>query len=168
LLALLDEALAHHQFPMLADFETPLELSRWDSRAPLAISDEQARHGRRSLRVRFTTERFSTVGLRYFPRDWRAYQWLRFSVYNPDRQALMLSLRIHDREHVRHGMPYLDRFNGHLAVHSGWNDYRIPLARIRQAPRGREMGLGTVAELAFFVTRQPRAKTLYFDALRLE
>ncbi len=168
LLALLDEALARHQFPMLDDFETPLELSRWDSRAPLAISDKQARHGRHSLQVRFTTERYSTVGLRYFPRDWRAYQWLRFSVYNPGRRALMLSLRIHDREHVRQGMPYQDRFNGHLAVHPGWNDYRIPLARIRQAPRGREMDLGAVAELAFFVTRQPRLTTLYFDALRLE
>jgi len=168
LLALLDEARARRHFPMLGDFETPLELSRWNSRAALAISDEQARHGRRSLQVRFTTARYSTVGMRYFIRDWRAYQWLRFSVYNPGQQPLMLSLRIHDRQHVRNGMPTRDRFNNRLAVRPGWNDYRIPLTRIRQAPSGREMDLAAVAELTFFVTRQPRIRTLYFDELRLE
>ena len=167
-LALLDEALARRQFPVLSDFESPLERARWDSRADFAISDRRARHGHHALRVRFTTERYSTIGMRYFPRDWRGHAWLRFSIYNPQPRALALTLRIHDRRHVRHGMPHGDRFTRRLLLRPGWNDYRVSLAEVRRAPLGREMDLAQMAELAFYVSRQPRRVTLYFDHLRLE
>ncbi len=165
--ALLDEHLAKHQFPVLADFETPLETDRWAGNAAFTVTKDHPRRGGRSLEVQLGTEEYSGVQLVRFPGDWRGYRTLSFSLFNPDGEPLALVVKVYDREHRARGYPYPDRFNRRVTVQPGWNDVEIPLAEIRTAPAGREMDLALVANLSWFAVRLPAPRTFYLDAVEL-
>ncbi len=165
--ALVDEYLAGRQFPVLADFETPFEENRFVPAGHVQRSATYARSGRHSLHVRLTTATYSGVSLFYFPHNWGGYEQLHFSVYNPSRDKLMLHCRIHDIWHKDHGMLYKDRFHQAFHLEQGWNDCRISLASVRQAPSGREMDMKAIESFALFVVRQDRSRVLYLDHIFL-
>jgi VanZ family protein len=67
--AVADEVLARMQFPVLSDFETPLEIDRWSGDSDLSIDHTFSFHGQSSLRAVLNTPLYSGVDLRYFPRN---------------------------------------------------------------------------------------------------
>lgn len=165
--ALIDEATARRQFPLLADFEAAGELGRWAGEAQVARSAEVARTGAQSLRVHLGTERYSGVALRHFPGDWRGFRALRFSLYLPEGPPLDLVCRVHDAAHRGRGQAYADRFNRKISVAVGWNDVEIPLAEVRGAPRGRELDLARVEGVGLFAVSLPEPRVVYLDGVRL-
>jgi len=165
--ALIDEGLAARQFPILADFETPFEATRFMPADRTGRSGKYARTGRHSLRVQLTTADYSGVSLFYFPHDWRGFQTLHFSVYNPARETIILHCRIHDKRHKQYGSLFADRFNRKLLLRAGWNDFQVSLASVRQAPSNRIMDMSAIESFMLFVAREPHSRVLYLDHIFL-
>jgi len=168
--SLSDEILARQQFPLLADFETPFEKSRFEgSTGSGARSDEQSYHGRHSLRLSLLPGPWSGMTLKYFPPDWQGYTCLYFSLYNPSSQPVPLEVWIRDAVHEQGDKPYNDLFSRIIDLPAGcWTEVWIPLDEVRQGPRGREMDLGQITGLGFFVEKEKNPLTLYLDTIRLE
>jgi VanZ family protein len=165
--AVIDEREAAARFPVLSDFETPFELSRWRDIHQLQVVKQPVRHGRRSMRVQLSTNKYSGTGLFYFPHDWSGYQWLNFSVYNPEDSRLTLHCRIHDRLHKEHGQVFSDRFHQRFDLDPGWNDLRVSLAEVRMSPSDREMDMHKIEGFGIFVVRQSRPLVIYLDYVYL-
>lgn len=165
--ALWDEAAARREFPVLSNFESTLELSRWEGSAGRSLGRSRSRTGRGALRIELGTGEYSGASLRYFPGDWRGYRALAFSVFNPGPGALTLGCRIHDLAHLRGDQPYSDRFNRGFVLGPGWTDVEIPLADVAAAPEGRALDLGQVEGLGLFVHRLAAPRTIHLDAVRL-
>lgn len=116
--ALSDELRAARQFPVLSNFESMVEIGRWEGGAEFSIDDFEAWEGRRSLRVSLETELYSGVALHYFPGDWEGYGFFQFRVLNPDAEEIRLTCRIHDRAHVKGEQRYSDRFNRSFVINA--------------------------------------------------
>jgi VanZ family protein len=163
---LADEVNAKRQFPVLSDFESDIEITRWSGDAKKSISDEFVFTGKHSLRVDLSTEKYSGVALSYFPRDWTGYQNLVFEIFSLDDE-LDITVRINDQLHEQGEQLYTDRFNRKLALHKGWNTINIDLQDVVNAPATRLMDLSRVSNLGVFVTEQPAPKTIYLDSVKL-
>ena len=97
--------------------------------------------------------------------DWRRYGSLVFEVASDLDHPIPLAIRIHD---ARHDNRYRDRFNRVLTVAPGRQTVRIPLDEVRQAPDRREMDLGHIRGIVFFVHRLQEPEHLYIGPIRLE
>lgn len=167
LVALADEISASRAFPVLADFETPFQLSRWESDGTLSVERDIVRNGRRALKVPLSTARYSKVNLQFFPGDWSQVSVLLASVYNPHPDPLDLNLRIHDEWHDKHGQRYSDRFNRVFTISSGWSDLMIPIDDIATGPTDRLMDLSKIAGLSFFTVELTEPRTIIIDEVAL-
>ncbi|MDO5675089.1 MAG: hypothetical protein Q4G66_09265 [bacterium] len=168
LTAVWDEQQARRQFPLLADFESPYELSRWYYWKQLRLEHQIVRHGNSSARVQLSTAKYSGIALFHFPRDWRGYRKLHFSVYNPLATRLLLNCRLDDTVHrQRHG-PYEDRFNTQFSLKPGWNDLSVSLQQAAAAPKGRAMNMARIKGFGLFVVEQKEALAIYLDHVYLE
>ncbi|WP_319548573.1 VanZ family protein [Desulfogranum marinum] len=165
--SLVDEHVARKQFPVLADFETPLERMRWMNSRQLKVQEKIVRHGKRAAQVRLTTATYSGTTLFNFPHNWYDYSILHFSVYNPLEQPLKLHCRIHDTRHKESGSAFSDRFHQKFTLHQGWNDLQVSLKEVEQAPKSRNMDMGQIENLGFFVVRQPEPRLMYLDHIYL-
>jgi hypothetical protein len=165
--SLIDEYYAARQFPVLSDFETPFERSRWVNVDQLREEREIVRHGRKSVRVQLSTAKYSGIALFHFPRDWRGYRTLHCSVYNPQAAGLILNSRIHDIHHKEYNMEFNDRFNRQFSLDHGWNDLAISLEKVMKAPKGRLMNMERIEGFGLFVIQQPQPQVLYLDHVYL-
>lgn len=165
--AVIDEYRAGQQFPVLADFETSFERYRWNSSNQLREESTIVRHGNKAVQVQLSTNKFSGIALFYFPRDWRGFQGLRFSVYNPKKTPLLLNGRIHDVHHKKHEMEFGDRYNQQFVLAPGWNDLAIPLDKVKAAPKGRVMDMENIEGFGLFVIQQPHPQVIYLDNVYL-
>jgi VanZ family protein len=163
-----DELVAEKQFPLLSDFETPFETSRWKNPQQIKVQDLIVRHGRKSAKVFLSTARYSGVSLFYFPGNWESYRWLRFSVYNPDQDQLILHCRIHDVDHKKNDMEYKDRYGRKFRLTAGWNDLSVDLKEVAQSPATRSMDMRNIENLGLFVVQQKKPRILYIDHFYLE
>lgn len=159
-----DDLVARQQFPLLAGFETALEGSRWSGSARREVSEEVASDGLFSLRIRLSTQRYSGLGLKDFPRDWSAFRALSLNVYNPDSEPLELHFRIHDHFHNNN---YSDRFNTSFELHQGWNQLSVNLEKVSAAPKERKLDLTRVAGMHLFVGKLEQPRMIYVDDIRL-
>lgn len=166
-IALTDEWMAKKQFPVLADFETPFEQYRWDGEATHCIDHIIAYHGKSSLKVQLETTEYSGVGLKYFPRDWRNYETLMFSVYNPESRPIKITCRVHDRQHAEGTQRYSDRFNQEFELDKGWSTFKISLEKIRNAPKTRQMDISQIYGLRIFATQLAEPRIIFIDDVRL-
>lgn len=168
--AFCDEMLARYQFPLLADFETPLEKGRFVGRTGSgALTSDQAFHGRHSLRLSLLPGPWSGMTLKYFPSDWNGYTQLHFAVYNPGwQQSVSLEVWIRDISHEQGNKPYNDLYSQIIVLPPGWTEVQIPLAEIEKGPQSRKMDLAHITGLGFFVEQEERPLTLYLDTIRLE
>ena len=164
-ITLWDMRQASRQFPVLGDFETRLETRRWSSGK---IDQEFARHGQASLKVPLETGRkyTGTTMLRSFG-DWTGYTFLGFSIHNPDLDPLFLTVSIRDHEHFHRGGEYNDRFNRSFRIDQGWNDIRVPIQDIENAPAERTLELDSLSELIFFTTELDQPRIIHLDHVRL-
>lgn len=166
--SLIDEWRAWQQFPVLADFETPLELDRWSGNAELTIDRSIARSGRASLKLALTTAEYSGAEIEYFPTNWRNYRSIAFNIYNPHTIPLQIVCKIRDRHHDISGYRFNDRFNRSYLVPYGWNRIEIAMADVEMAPLERKMDLNRITGFQIFTVSLPEPRTLYLDHLRLE
>ena len=166
--ALADEIHANLEFPVLADFETNLELTRWSGEDRFLRSNEHVKHGTFALKVNFGTEKYSGFALNHFPDDWSGYTCLKYEVYYPEYDTLQFTCRIHDAEHTKGVQEYSDRFNRRYQLIHGWNTITIPLNDISNAPKDRKMDMTKIMSIGIFTVQLPMSKIAWFDYFRLE
>lgn len=166
---LIDEYHARTRFPVLADFETQLQLTRWGGSASRSITKEPGNPQNSVMAVGFTTQKYSGVYLEYFPGNWQGYTTLNFRVLNTSDKELSVHCRVHDRQHSRSpDKKYADRFNTSFLLHSGWNIINIDLDDIQNGPRERQINLGEIQSAGIFVISQPEPLTIYIDDVILK
>ena len=164
---IIDDTIAFRQFPLLSGFETPLETSRWSGSAKRTRDDTVSFSGRSSLRLDLTTQRYSGIGLKDFPRDWSVYDSVSLQVFNPDQEPLLLHFRIHDQYHSNHknihNNAYSDRFNASFKIMPGWNPLQVSLVKVASAPKDRLLDLSQIAGMGVFVGKLTEPRTIYLD-----
>jgi hypothetical protein len=165
--ALIDEHQARRQFPVLSDFQAPLQLDRWRSDVAISIENDIGHQGNCALRVDLDTQLYSGFALEYFQKDWQQYRWFQYRIYNPSEDAIRITCRIHDKKHIQGIQRYEDRFNITHSISSGWHTITISLDDIRMAPAEREMDLSQIYGVGFFASRLPCPKTIYVDDVKL-
>jgi hypothetical protein len=159
-----DDLIARQQFPLLSGFETSLEVSRWSGSAERTVTGEIAFSGQSSLQIKLSTQRYSGLGLKDFPRDWSDYRALSLQVFNPEISPLLLHFRMHDHLHTNR---YSDRYNHSFNLKSGWNELVVNLTDVVTAPKNRLFDLSRVAGMGVFVGKLERPRTIYLDNVLL-
>jgi VanZ family protein len=169
LIAIFDEYRMQKQFPVMANFENQLELSRWRSiRAELSVTREYVRHGQQSMKIIFKPHRkISEVFFQYFESDWKDYNKLNFSLFNTSNESFGVTLKIYDEEHYYSYHEYTDRFNLTIELKPGWNEINIPLNKIKAAPESRQIDLENIYFFSFFCHKLKQPKVVYLDYLYL-
>jgi hypothetical protein len=165
--AITDEILAREQFPVLSDFETPFEVDRWSGDAAISIDHEIHSQGKSSLKAVLNPTLYSGVKLKYFPGNWLNYKYLHLSIFNPHKEPIKITFRIHDRLHAESKQRYDDRFNKSFLLMEGWNLIKLSLDEVVKSPKNRKLNLGQIQELGIFTMRLPIAKTIYIDNVYL-
>ncbi len=166
-IALIDEQQARKSFPILSDFQTPFQIHRWRKIASRCMQDTPNGPGNHALRVDLTTAQYSGTSLKYFPNNWKGYDYLQYRVFNPDKESIKLTCRIHDKIHAKGPQPYQDRFNRAYTLTHGWHTITISLKDLQQAPATRQMDLTQIRGVGIFAVRLPHPRTIYIDDLKL-
>jgi hypothetical protein len=160
--ALLDESRARRQFPVLADFETPYQITRFAShRCDLQVVPAGAGN---ALRARFLPNQYPRLSLRYGPRDWRGYRALAFTCINPAEEPFYLIVRIDD---IHHDNRPADRYILRLHLDPGRHEIEVPLEAVEAAPDLRPMDLAALDDLTLYGYELRRPQELLFDDFRL-
>lgn len=155
---LYDEYSARQDFPVLADFDSPLQVTRFGGNTGLEWDD-------RSLRVYLTTGYYySGFALKYFPRDWTGYGEVVLDVQNPGEDIIKLTCRIHD---LSHNEAYSDRYNRQFRLPPGEQEIRIDLADVRAAPKSRPMDMKHIGALGCFTTKLASPAVLIIQSIYL-
>lgn len=165
--SIIDEAVAHYQFPLLSGFETPFEVDRWQGGDKLSVESISSISAGKLLKLSLTTDKYSGASLRYFDGNWSSARTLRISVYNPDKNPLQLSCRIHDQQHTEGYQEYEDRYNRRFLLLPGWNQLEIDLDEVEGSPSGRNMDMSRVRSVGFFTVALPEPRIIYIDEVRL-
>ena len=149
-------------FPVLCDFDSRLELTRWLFRSSSATAVEDG--GRSTLRVDFKTrDAWPAAMFAYVALDWRGYQTLAFDVRSDaPRELLMLVVD------AQYDGTYADRYTRTLALSASWQTFRIPLAEIAEGPQGRTLDLSEVHSMQWFADHPQQPFPIWLDAIRLE
>jgi len=155
----------NQQLPLLYDFSRTDPLTLW--RGNLTPSDAHSDINGQSLKISLSTRLYSGVTLDNLPVDWRGYEQLTVTLFNPDETDLPLTLRVNDVEHERGSNVYRDRFNAQLLLEPGLNIFTLALGDIENAPHNRTMNMDNIRRLGIFTTRLPAPRTIYLLDLRL-
>ncbi|MDW7774689.1 MAG: VanZ family protein [Desulfobulbaceae bacterium] len=165
--ALVDEADQKRKFPVLADFESPLEITRWSGSAEIEIVPDAQGSLNHYLKIKLGTSEYSGVFLKFFPHEWSEFRKLTFTIFNPAPDSFYLTCRIHDRQHALGRQEHSDRFNRSYLLEPGMNTLTIALEDILHAPEARTMNVDEISSVGFFVTRQTKPRIIYLDDLKL-
>ncbi|OUS11954.1 hypothetical protein A9Q89_07270 [Gammaproteobacteria bacterium 53_120_T64] len=167
-LRLLDEWAMRRDFPVLANFETSIQLQRWTFANVVAHRSQPfPRSGGYTLDVQFLNGEYPSVSLHHLVGDWSSLQFLHLAVYSASKQTTPFELEVFDRDYQRNGFHFNDKFNTPLVIVPGWNFINIPLQVIENAPQQRNMDMRLIQALSLF-THQPTVPVrLYIDSIRL-
>lgn len=148
------------QFPVLADFHSPVELA-WTVSYGLRRDIVDG-----ALHVEFVADEFPGLSFHEPVADWRAYQWLVVDIENPAAEPLMLGIRVHD---IGHGRQFNDRFNRHVEIAPRERKLlRIALDDIRHGPRTRLMDMQRVSDITLFRSAATGSRQALLHGMRLE
>ncbi|OUS09366.1 hypothetical protein A9Q90_03385 [Gammaproteobacteria bacterium 54_18_T64] len=167
-LQLWDEWAMRSDFPVLANFETSIQLQRWEFANVVARRSQQfSRSDSYSLEAQFLNGDYPSISLNHLIGDWSGLQFLHLSVYSVSEQITSFELEVFDRQYRLNGFHFDDKFNTPLAIAPGWNFINIPLQVIENAPQQRNMDMRFIQSLSLFTHRPGVPVRLYIDSIRL-
>jgi hypothetical protein len=155
-------AYAHRngEFPVLADFHSPVELF-WT--VSFGVRREIVDG---NLAMDFVADEFPGLSFHEPVPDWRAFQTLVIDVENPAAEPFALGVRVHE---IGHGREFTDRFNRHFEIAPRERrQLRIAIADIRAAPRERPMDMRRVSDITLFRTGNTGSRQITLHGMRLE
>jgi len=157
-----DEIAARRAFPVLADFSSARQLTRFANPDGLRLKQRDGQH---FARVRLGGSDYSGFSLLHFPSDWSGYERLRIEVVNPQSDPLHLTCRIHDS---RHNNLYADRYNRDYVLQPGNNVLTVNLADVAAAPETRAMDLSRIQGVICFSRQSDAQRLIFIRMLALE
>ena len=161
-----DSINAYRSFPVLSDFESPFELTRWSGNQLIVVDlDDNNNH---VMGHTFTTDEYSNLTFESFPNNWTGYSKISFRIFNEGTTNHELILRIHDQHHRNSNWDYSDRFNQIINLASGWNNITIDLNLVRVRPMNREIDMSKIEKVIIFSHYLPVNTRLYFDDFKLD
>jgi len=151
---------------VLNDFETDADLDRvhWQCRTLFSLSNEHATSGEHSLKMELFPADYPGLALKLDEHDWSRFGSIEFDIFNPQAEALDLTVRIDDRPDYP---GFEDRYNGRHTLLPGTNYLRIPLDSLRTSGSGRPLNLKTIRRFLFFLVDTREIYRLYVDNIRL-
>lgn len=166
---IVDEFNMKDEFPVLSNFESSSQLTRWDLKlAKIKRSNLVVREGKYAMQVNFLPGKYPDITLQHFPRDWSGYKVLSFSVFNAQSYPLEVNLKIYDKDHILNGYAFEDRFNKELELKAGWNDFKFDLEEILNSPENRRMDVHNIKSLSIFLDHARMPVVLFLDGLMLQ
>lgn len=162
----LDTMIAYRSFPVLSDFESPYELTRWSGNQ-LEVNNLDATNNH-VMGNTFTTDEYSKLTFEAFPNNWIGFSSISFRIFNEGTNDHILNLRIHDRHHKKSNWDYNDRFNQIIYLTSGWNKISVDLNIIRVQPINRNMDMSKIEKIILFSRNLQVNSRFYFDDFKLE
>jgi len=165
--ALVDEARARRQFPILADFRAPSELGRfaWSSWSSAVLERaDGSGGGTPALHLSLSPGKYPGLTFKFFPRDWRGWREFVVVCTNPGAAPFPITIRIDD---IAHNHDYSDRYNRTFGLTPGRNEIRIPLSDVQSAPRDRKLDLARVSSVILFAYELREPRTLLIHEFRL-
>ena len=161
-----DMITAYRSFPVLSDFESPYELTRWSgNHLKMEKLDANNNH---VMGNTFTTDEYSNLTFETFPGNWTGFSNISFIIFNEDTKGHVLTLRIHDQHHRKSDWNYNDRFNQVINLTPGWNNISIDLNVVRVQPKNRNIDMSKIEKIILFSYKLKANTRLYFDDFRLE
>jgi hypothetical protein len=155
-------------FPKMYTFSSYLETMFIQSQhADLEYTEppvEWSGHDSQVAKVTFFPAKYPGLGLRGPYPDWRGYKMLTLDVFSPAESPVSLYLMIKDRGVAS----FTDRYNRELLIHPGYNEIRIPLEEIEDAPANRQLDLSSIHIIHLFIIEPQQPMILYIDDLSLE
>jgi len=165
---LADEMMLRRQFPVLCDFSTPFELSRWNANKAKIQLQRSDVTGHSYLAVKFQPALYSTISLKYFYPDWRNYRHIVLDLTNPDATELHIVLRMHDDLHKKYRYVLNDRYNHVLILKPGHQQISIPILDVENAPATRKMDLQHMEDISLFTMQSRSYHHLFIHRIYLE
>ena len=156
---------AYRSFPVLSDFESQFELTRWSgNQLEVEKLDTNKNH---ILGNTFTTDEYSNLTFESFPGDWAGFSRISFRVFNDETIVHILNLRIHDQDHQNSNWDYNDRFNQVINLTPGWNKITIDLNLVKMQPNKRNIDMSKIEKFIIFSNNLQTNVRLYFDDFKL-
>ncbi|MCC6931867.1 MAG: hypothetical protein IT292_01240 [Deltaproteobacteria bacterium] len=156
-------------FPVISDFESPLELKLWqpyalssNSQPSIALSRDFKSSGRSSLAIGLPQAKFAGLEYRWQFYFERSFDKLLFDIYNPSNR-FVLHLRADDKREAE----FNDRYNKQFVIPPGWHTISLPLTDLT-TPGGRQIDIYKLRRLLFFLDEDYLPSTFYLDNIRLE
>jgi VanZ family protein len=118
-------------------------------------------------RSEFMTLRGMAIDFRNLYPDWRNYSTLSIDLDVLSDLPFQLTVRVHDKDHLRGSQPYSDRFNKRFDLEPGRNAIEIPLGEIESSPRKRVMDLSRVDGLVLFSNQDEEEHTVRLNRVWL-
>lgn len=121
-----------------------------------------------ALAIGITSDPYSGASLHNLPSDWRGYDQLNMTVWNPQDHAISLTLRINDLAHEQDSGEYVDRFNRSFQITPGINRISQNLNDVATAPKDRGMDMNNVRRLMLFTSDVTQPGHICLSQLRLQ
>lgn len=169
-----DDLRIEADFPVIANFESEDVLARWDNEyvGIFEINHQVYIEGKSSAYIEFelsdeVDEYYPGVALEVIYPDWSAYKYLNISIHNDQNTNLDVEVKVYDRLHRQTGYEYSDRFNHEVSLVSGWNNLKINLQDILNAPQGRRMNVDDIAGFSVFIHNPDTVISIHLDNIHL-
>jgi hypothetical protein len=153
--------------PSLYDFQHSHPERFWRGNVSKSTGDDCGSIAKNPLSVALTTRRYSGASLDNLPADWRGYDTLTISLWNPENYTIPLTLRINDLAHEQGRNVYQDRFNRTFQITPGVNRIQQDLSAVATAPEDRKMQMNDVRRLMFFTSNLNQPARLCLGELKL-
>ena len=149
-------------FPVLSDFETQLEMTRWSFREARGVRVRDAHRGAYALDVSYQVADWPAVQFPYVSPDWRGYDTLSFAVHT--QTDVVVHLLVVDGQYNQR---WDDAFHKKLTLRAGWQIVRVALSDIARGPATRSLNLGDVHSVQWYADHPKEPFSIRLDAIEL-
>ncbi len=160
--------------PLLASFERPLEMIRWQPHdGKISRVAEYASNGRFAIRMETAEKDYCGIAGRALWFDWSSYKTLAFDATVVETLAAKKSAKSGEVELIvsiqdaDHDCRRDDRYERVFRLGPGTHRITIPLAEVAAAPKDRKMDLSRLGLLHFILIDPRHSGVLYLDNVRL-
>ncbi len=150
---------------VISDFEHNADSSQFEG--PVKLSLKFPAHGKHCAELSDTSGKSLYMETAAFTKDWSAYDYLRFDVYNPSDRLYYGTLQIFDEEGSDHDAEFSGQsYNGdRLFLNTGWNHFNFLLHHAMVEEGDRPIDLSRIRKMSFSFGQSETP--LYVDNIRL-
>ncbi len=161
----IDEVIILKQAPVLSDFSSPFEKTRWKGNSSTIFLKEN----KLGLLSEFKPGyQYSSIELRHFYKKWTDYNKLNIDVENLESKKMTLSIRIHDKLHRLYMNAFNDRYTQSFTLKPGKNILRIEIETIKNSPKTRIMDMDNIEAIMLVMSKLEKSKKILINKVYLQ